>query len=152
MLAAVLAAGPLPMSTAIAMAPAAPVLPASEPVSEANPPETPTQAPGITPGELDGADAAAGQHPSVAYEEAMAHAGDRINFEPGGKVEVGFTPRAGDEWPVDGRAQSALPHGRATGGQMAASEQGTAWTDVDTAPLPSADPVSPVPDTASPAP
>ena len=82
----------------------------------------------------------------------MAHANDKIKFEPGGKVEVGFTPRAGDNWPVDGRAPSALPPGRATGRQMAASEQGTAWTDMDAAPLPSADPASPVPDPALPAP
>ena len=152
MLVAVLAAGSLPVSAAIAMPPAAPVLMAGEPVLEANLPVTPTGAPGITPGDLDGADAAAGQHPSVAYEEAMAHANDKIKFEPGGKVEVGFTPRAGDNWPVDGRAPSALPPGRATGRQMAASEQGTAWTDMDAAPLPSAAPASPVPDPALPAP
>ncbi|MDP2350716.1 MAG: glycoside hydrolase family 18 protein, partial [Chloroflexota bacterium] len=152
MLVAVLAAGSFPMSTAIAMAPAAPVLPAGEPVPEANPRETPTGAPGIILDDVEGADVGAGQYPSVAYEEAMAHANDKIQFEPGGKVEVGFTPRAGDRWPVDGRAPSALPPGRATGREMAASEQGTAWTDVDTAPLPSADPAPPAPEIASPAP
>ena len=29
-------------------------------------------------------------HPSIAYEEAMAHEGDRITFEPGGRVATGF--------------------------------------------------------------
>jgi spore germination protein YaaH/flagellar hook assembly protein FlgD len=76
-----------------------------------------------------------GQRPSTAYEEAMAHADDVIAFEPGGKVETGFTPRATDRWPVDGQAPSVLPAGRATGRQMAESRQGTAWTDLGTAPI-----------------
>ena len=32
-------------------------------------------------------------HPSIAYEQAMAHEHDRIDFKPGGRVTVGFTPR-----------------------------------------------------------
>ena len=32
--------------------------------------------------------------PGIQYEEAMAHAGDEIDFTPGGKVTVGFRPRA----------------------------------------------------------
>ena len=63
----------------------------------------------------------------------MAHANDRIAFQPGGRVEVGFRPRAGDRWPVDGRLPTALPAGRATGRQMAATRQGTAWADVSPA-------------------
>ena len=66
-------------------------------------------------------------HPSIAYEQAMAHEHDRIDFKPGGRVTVGFTPRARDRWPVDGRPPAALPAGRATGREMAASPQGSLW-------------------------
>jgi hypothetical protein len=72
------------------------------------------------------------QGPSIAYEEAMAHARDRIAFEPGGRVTVGFRPRASDRWPVDGRAPVALPGGRATGRQMAAGAQGSRWAATGT--------------------
>jgi len=81
--------------------------------------------------------------PSVAYEQAMEHAGDQIEFTPGGRVSVGFTPRAADRWTIDGRAPVALPAGRASGKQMAASLQGTTWARTGTgAPSsgPSADP------------
>ena len=64
----------------------------------------------------------------------MAHEQDRIAFQPGGRVDVGFTPRAADRWPVDGGAPSALPAGRATGRQMAASRAGQrAGSDVGAA-------------------
>jgi hypothetical protein len=69
------------------------------------------------------------QQPSTAYLEAMAHENDAIEFQPGGLVEVGFTPLAGDRWPIDGRVPRALPPGRATGEQMAASDNGSAWAD-----------------------
>jgi spore germination protein YaaH/flagellar hook assembly protein FlgD len=68
--------------------------------------------------------------PSIAYEEAMAHARDEIAFEPGGRVAIGFTPRPGDAWPVDGRAPRGLPAGRASGRAMAASAQGSRWATV----------------------
>ncbi len=71
-----------------------------------------------------------GPEPSIVYEQAMAHEGDRIAFEPGGLVEVGFTPRASDRWPIDGRAPSVLPAGRASGRQMAVSPNGSRWTDI----------------------
>ena len=51
-------------------------------------------------------------------------------FEPGGRVAIGFAPRAGDGWPIDGRAPRALPAGRATGRAMAASAQGSRWAKV----------------------
>ena len=35
----------------------------------------------------------------------------RIEFTPGGRVTVGFRPRAGDAWEVGGRAPRALPAG-----------------------------------------
>jgi spore germination protein YaaH/flagellar hook assembly protein FlgD len=69
------------------------------------------------------------QQPSIAYLEAAAHENDVVEFKPGGRVEVGFTPRAGDRWPVDGHVPGALPPGRATGKQMAASENGSHWAD-----------------------
>ena len=89
----------------------------------------------VTPADLAGISDTPGQHPSIAYEEAMAHANDKNAFQPGGRVDVGFTPRAADRWPVDGRVPTALPAGRATGRQMAASREGTTWADVS-APAP----------------
>ncbi len=118
-------------------------------------------APSVSPADAAAADDTVGQRPSIAYEEAMAHADDEIAFEPGGKVTLGFTPRAGDRWPVDGRAPAALPSGRATGDQMADSEQGTAWVDLDGAghepaagdvPSSRVDPGSPVTDASTPLP
>jgi spore germination protein YaaH/flagellar hook assembly protein FlgD len=68
-----------------------------------------------------------GQHPSAAYEDWLAHAGDRLTFRPGGRVTVPFTPRATDRWSVGGRAPVRLPAGLATGADMAASPQGSTW-------------------------
>jgi hypothetical protein len=47
------------------------------------------------------AESSAGR-PSIVYEEAMAHANDKIDFTPGARVDKGFAPRAGDTWPIDG--------------------------------------------------
>ena len=58
--------------------------------------------------------------PSIQYEQAMEHQGDRITFDPGGPVTVGFSPRAGDDRKVDGKPPRALPTGHATGLQMRA--------------------------------
>ncbi len=66
--------------------------------------------------------------PSVPYEEAMAHASDKIAFTPGARVDTPFTPRSTDRWPVDGRAPTALPAGRASGRDMARSPQGSSWS------------------------
>jgi len=109
------------------------------------PAPTPAAAPPLTPADAGGAAEQAGLQPSIVYEEASAHAADRITFKPGGQVTVGFTPRAGDRWPVDGRAPSALPAGRATGRQMAASAQGTAWADLGHGSAGSAAPSDPAP-------
>jgi spore germination protein YaaH/flagellar hook assembly protein FlgD len=65
--------------------------------------------------------------PSTAYEESVAHEHDRIAFRPGARVAVGFTPRAGDRWPVGGQAPVALPAGLASGRAMAASAEGSTW-------------------------
>src|SRR5258706_8449446 len=112
-----------------------------------------------TPAVLDTTASGAGQ-PSIVYEEAMAHANDRIEFTPGGRVVQGFSPRAGDGWPVDGKAPRALPSGRATGLDMARSKQGSEWAPIDTADNPggsgptgpaAVDPSSPPASTGDPA-
>ncbi|HSL32802.1 MAG TPA: hypothetical protein VK871_04075, partial [Candidatus Limnocylindrales bacterium] len=56
--------------------------------------------------------------PGIHYEDAMAHAADRIDFEPGGRVTVGFRPRAGDAWEVAGGPPRALPAGTASGREL----------------------------------
>jgi hypothetical protein len=67
--------------------------------------------------------------PSILYEEAMAHAHDRIAFEPGARVDVGFRPAADDRWEIDGRAPRPLPAGRVTGRDLARAAQGSVWAD-----------------------
>jgi spore germination protein YaaH len=62
--------------------------------------------------------------PSVQYEDAMAHEQDAISFEPGKRVSVGFSPRATDTWPIDGRAPRPLPAGRLSGLELARTPQG----------------------------
>jgi spore germination protein YaaH/flagellar hook assembly protein FlgD len=53
--------------------------------------------------------------PTIQYEEAVAHAGDRTAFTAGGRVTVPFTPRRSDRWPVGGVAPRSLPNGRLSG-------------------------------------
>jgi spore germination protein YaaH/flagellar hook assembly protein FlgD len=60
-------------------------------------------------------DPAAALQPTVQYEEALAHANDRIAFRAGARVSVPFRPRAGDSWVVDGARPRALPAGSASG-------------------------------------
>lgn len=84
-----------------------------------------------------GAATSPGSEPSIAYDQAMEHANDKIVFEPGGRVSVGFSPRSDDRWSVDGRAPAALPAGRATGRQMDVSPEGSVWTDISTSGAPS---------------
>lgn len=72
---------------------------------------------------LTGAGAAAPSHellpgvlrPTIQYEEAVAHAGDRIVFAPGARVSVPFEPRREDDWTVGGVSPQSLPAGRLTG-------------------------------------
>ena len=61
------------------------------------------------------ADDGAGLQPTIQYEEAVAHADDRIDFKPGERVSVGFKPRGSDGWTVDGGRAQALPAGRLSG-------------------------------------
>jgi len=56
--------------------------------------------------------------PTIQYEEALAHAADNIDFAPGGRVTIGFTPRRSDRWTVDGSKPQALPAGRLSGKAM----------------------------------
>lgn len=67
-------------------------------------------------------DGGAGLQPTIQYEEAVAHADDKIEFAPGGRVTVPFRPRASDRWKVDGRAPRGLPAGRISGRAMRALE------------------------------
>ena len=53
--------------------------------------------------------------PTIQYEEALAHAADKTDFAPGGRVTVPFKPRTTDRWTVGGVRPSALPAGRLTG-------------------------------------
>lgn len=71
---------------------------------------------------------AGGLEPTIQYEEAAAHADDRIVFEPGGRVTVPFTPRADDGWTIAGSTPRPLPVGRATGRQMVAAPRGSEST------------------------
>jgi hypothetical protein len=93
-------------------------------------------------GIAEAADPNAGLQPSIQYEEAEKHAADRIDFTPGGRVAVGFQPRAGDPWTVGGARPAALPAGRLDGKAMRsqgkANSQGPdARASVDAAPDPS---------------
>ena len=60
-------------------------------------------------------EAAGGLQPSIHYEDALAHANDVIDFVPGDRGTVGFSPRAGDGWAVDGAAGRSLPPGLVSG-------------------------------------
>ncbi len=64
--------------------------------------------------ELTDASATAPQ-PTIQYEEALAHAGDRISFPAGDRVTVPFEPRATDRWTVGDDRARALPAGRLSG-------------------------------------
>lgn len=72
------------------------------------------------------AGAASDEPPSVQYEEAVAHAGDRIAFTPGDRVTVAFAPRATDRWAIDGTRPVQLPAGRASGRAIRESAPGQA--------------------------
>lgn len=79
---------------------------------------------GIAPAAVVGADdrhapvASGVLQPTVQYEEAVAHANDRIPFAPGGRVSIPFTPRPSDGWAVGGVRPRALPAGRISGRAM----------------------------------
>jgi len=76
----------------------------------------------------------AGLQPTIQYQEALAHAADRISFTPGARVSVPFAPRPDDAWAVGGGSPRALPAGEATGRQIAAEPQGSLTTTSPVAP------------------
>jgi spore germination protein YaaH len=88
--------------------------------------------------------------PGVQYEEAMAHANDRIEFTPGGRVTVGFRPRAGDTWTVGGRSPRALPPGTLSGRELLPAAAAVAPSAGHDAPAPGTD-ATPAPESTAPA-
>ncbi len=90
--------------------------------------------------------------PSVHYEEWLAHADDPITFVPGDRVTVGFQPRSGDRTLIGGLPARALPAGRASGIEMAATPQGARWSPLGGPTDVSGDPAAEGPSDASPAP
>ncbi len=73
--------------------------------------------------------------PTIQYEEAMAHAADKIAFAPGDRVSIGFKPRHSDRWNVGGARSQALPAGRLTGNDL--RRQGSAPVPATTTIAPS---------------
>ena len=78
--------------------------------------------------------------PTIQYTDFVAHERDVINFVPGERVTVGFTPRAGETWPIGGKPPRALPGGSATGKTMRAAPQGSVWAGTPAAPRANANP------------
>jgi spore germination protein YaaH/flagellar hook assembly protein FlgD len=74
--------------------------------------------------ESPGTDSAGALRPSVQYEEAVAHADDRISFTAGGLVSTPFTPRPEDDWTVGGEAPRQLPAGRLSGSAIRSTVPG----------------------------
>ena len=92
-----------------------------------------------TTGSASAADGQAGLlSPTIQYLDALAHADDVIDFPPGDRVTVGFTPRPGDMWEVGGGKSRALPPGRVSGTALHAAAQGSIWSGE---PVPSRSPV-----------
>jgi hypothetical protein len=139
LVAAILSIGSLPIPSAALAAPVAGApRSASSPNVASSAPAAPRDQDHRTAETAPAADAppaesSAGQ-PSIVYEEAMAHANDKIDFTPGARVDRGFAPRAGDNWPIDGKAPRDLPSGRASGRAMAMSKQGSDWAPLDSGP------------------
>jgi spore germination protein YaaH/flagellar hook assembly protein FlgD len=129
------------LSRALGPSPAAPVVPAAAAVRDVHAMRTSeADAPLIATADADvvsfdpwsddstgsDTDDAGGLQPSIQFEEAERHASDTIAFTAGGRVTVGFQPRASDRWPVGGGAPTILPAGRLDGRAIRA--QGAAAT------------------------
>jgi spore germination protein YaaH/flagellar hook assembly protein FlgD len=71
--------------------------------------------------------------PSIQYEEALAHADDRIAFAPGAQVTVPFEPRPEDDWAVGGTSARVLPAGRLSGEEIREAPPGTEEPSRDSA-------------------
>ncbi len=70
------------------------------------------------PAQVTSDDPAGGLRSTIHYEEVVAHEDDVIDFTPGKRVTLGFTPRPGDAWKVGGASARALPAGRLDGNTM----------------------------------
>jgi hypothetical protein len=79
--------------------------------------------------------------PTIQYDEAMAHAGDKIVFAPGERVTVPFRPRVGDRWPVGDGAPRTLPAGRMTGRAMRTPDSPAVLWPATPSPGPAGEPV-----------
>lgn len=66
-----------------------------------------------------------GDPPTIQYQQAREHAGDKTTFVPGDAVTVPYRPRHGDTAKIDGKAAVALPAGLASGRAMARSPKGS---------------------------
>ncbi len=93
-------------------------------------------------------DPTGGLEPTIHYEEALRHAGDTTSFEAGGRVTVGFVPRASDRALIGGAAPRALPAGRLTGRELRRAAPTPAEPNGVKAPTPAVDPADPTPDAA----
>jgi spore germination protein YaaH/flagellar hook assembly protein FlgD len=90
--------------------------------------------------------------PTVHYEDAMRHSGERLAFTPGDRASIPFRPRADDGWLVDGAMSRALPAGRLSGREMASETGDLVAVDPRTPPEPSTPlepPIAPDPAIAS---
>ncbi len=120
------------------VAPGPQVPPPAPPVSAYPPapasPRDPLRTPNATSGESTApsrdaaADAPPLAGPTIEYEQAMEHAADAPDADPGGTVSAGFVPTP-DAPDVDGGRALALPAAAATGRQMAAEQNGAVWAD-----------------------
>ena len=115
-----------PGSVVARSSPAAPAGPVGAAPASGSAAPAPDREPATAPEPAAGAEAATNL-PSIHFRDALAHTGDTIEFEPGGRVDVPFTPRAGETWEVDGQAPRALPAGHVTGRAMQDSKQGSIW-------------------------
>ncbi len=86
---------------------------------------------------------AAGLQPTIHWEEAQAHANDKLDLPAGGRVTVPFQPRGNDHWKVGGQSPRALPAGRLSGQQVRDAVQAK---PKPTAPEPAAEPAPAAPE------
>ena len=77
--------------------------------------------------EADGSPGDAAARPSIHFEQALEHAADELDFEPGDRVTAPFTPRAGDTWTIDGRPPRPLPAGHSSGAELRAAPAAAIW-------------------------
>jgi chitinase len=144
-------AAPSPLETAApAPHPTVPPAPAADPTPAAPPSPVAPPAPAADPAPAAGASdvpdlrpyrVAPGDAPSQMYLDTVANEGRTFDFDPGGRVTVGFEPRPDDRWPVDGARPQPLTAGLESGVEMA---------EEATAPGPAVPPLAPDPSAPGP--